>query len=118
VPRPSTIETSALASQFCNPPEPCLSPANPRMTYHMQAEDVIYGSGKVVARSVKFNVFSPAVSTGAFVSVAPNQKDSSTVIQVNSAEFALTPPLGLMVVTLDNPAGQGEAQMIDLQLKK
>jgi hypothetical protein len=46
-----------------------------------------------------------------------NQKggsDSSTVIQVNSAEFLLTPANGLMIVTLHNPSGADEAQLLEV----
>jgi subtilisin family serine protease len=119
----STAELIVLASQLCRPgtpghPEPCLSAAHPRITYHAVSFDLTNGGVDVVSGSAKFNVWSNAVSTGAFVNVAPGQTDSSTIISVNSAEFALTPAAGLMVVTLDNPAGEGEAQLIDLKLKK
>ena len=113
----STAELPVLASQLCRTGEPCLSAASPRITYHAVGFDLINGGSKVVSGSAKFNVFSPAISTGGFVSVAPGQKDTSTKIQVNSAEFAVTPPLGVMAVTLDNAAGAGEAQVIQLQLK-
>src|SRR5262249_1753736 len=114
----STAELPVLASQLCRTGEPCLSAAHPRITYHAVSFDLIQGGSNVVSGSAKFNVFSPSVSTGAFVGpVAPGQTDSSTKIQVNSAEFALTPPLGLMIVTLDNAAGAGEAQLINLQFK-
>ena len=115
----STAELPVLASQLCRTGEPCLSAANPRITYHAVSFDLIEGGTNVVSGSAKFNVFSPAVSTGAFVGpIAPGKTDSSTKIQVNSAEFAITPPLGVMVITLDNAAGAGEAQLIPLQLKK
>ena len=56
--------------------------------------------------------------TGGFAVVSPGGSDASNAIAVNSAEFALTPALGLMVVTLDNASGEPEAQLIDLKLKK
>ena len=68
--------------------------------------------------SAKFNVWSSAVSTGGFAIVAPGGSDASNAIAVNSAELALTPALGVMVVTLDNASGEPEAQLIDLKLKK
>ena len=73
-------------------------------------EDLIVSKNRSVTAAI--------VSTGGFVTVAPGQTDSTTQINVNSAEFVKTPSLGLMVITLDNPAGTSEAQTIDLQLKK
>ena len=40
------------------------------------------------------------------------------MIQVNSAEWALTPALGVMVVTTDNNSGPDEAQLIGVKIKK
>ena len=36
-------------------------------------------------------------------------------ITINAAEWALTPALGLMIVTLDNKAGADEAQTIKVK---
>ncbi len=36
-------------------------------------------------------------------------------ISINAAEWALTPALGLMVVTTDNKAGADEAQLIKVK---
>jgi subtilisin family serine protease len=115
----SIAELAVLTSQLCRPGEPCLNAANPRISYHATGFDVINGGpGIDVPGVAKFNVFSSAVSQGGFVVVAPGGSDSSTPIAVNSAEFAVTPALGVMVVTLDNASGEPEAQLIDLKLKK
>jgi len=50
--------------------------------------------------------------------MSPGASDTSNVIQVNSAEWALTPALGVMVVTTDNKAGTEEAQLIKVDVKK
>ena len=114
----STALLPVLASQLCRTGEPCLSAAKPRITYHAVSFDLVLGGSNVVAGSARFNVWSSAISTGGFAFVAPGQTDSSNVISVNSAEYALTPPLGLMIVTLDNLSGEGEAQLIEVQVKK
>ena len=64
-----------------------------------------------------FNPWTNAISTGGFATVAPNGSDTSNAIAVNSAEFALTPALGLMVVTLDNQSGAPQAQLIPVSVK-
>jgi hypothetical protein len=93
--------------------EPCLSQAtNPRFTYRAESFDLISGAFKRVAGSAKFNAWSSSISTGGFVTVAPGATDSTTVISVDSAEAALTPARGLMVVTFDNKSGRDEAQLI------
>ena len=80
--------------------------------------EALNGGSLEVPGLAKFNVWSNAVSTGGFAVVAPGGSDTSNTIAVNSAEFAVTPAKGLMVVTLDNASGEPEAQLIDLNLKK
>ena len=114
----SIAEIAALTSQLCRAGEPCLNAANPRITYHAVSFDLLNGGSLEVPGLAKFNVWSNAVSTGGFAVVAPGGSDTSNTIAVNSAEFAVTPAKGLMVVTLDNASGEPEAQLIDLNLKK
>ena len=109
----STAEILVLASQLCQTGSPCLSSSNPRIAYQAAGFDLFNGGSKGVPGVGKFNVWSNAVSTGDFVSVAPGKTGTSTVT-VNSAEAAQTPALGLMVVTLDNKSGGDEAQLIPL----
>jgi len=113
----SIAELAVLTSQLCRTGEPCLNAAHPRITYHATGFDVINGGGIDVPGVAKFNVWSSAISTGGFAVVAPGGSDSSNTIAVNSAEFALTPPKGVMVVTLDNASGEPEAQLIGVKLK-
>ncbi|MEO8698265.1 MAG: S8 family serine peptidase, partial [Acidimicrobiales bacterium] len=115
----STAELPVLSSQMCRAAEPCLSAANPRITYHAVAYDLISGgTTNVVAGSAKYNVWASAVSQGGFATVEPGGKDHSNVISVNSTEWKRTPAKGLMVVTLDNKSGEGEAQLIDLDVDR
>lgn len=110
----TTLLLPVLSTQLCRAGQPCLSVTNPRFTYHAESFDLVNGGGRVVKGSAKFNPWTNAISTGGFVTVAPKGSDSSTAIAVNSAEFALTPALGAMVVTLDNNNGAPQAQLIKL----
>jgi hypothetical protein len=110
----STAELALLTSQMCRALEPCLSAASPRITYHAVAHDVINGGVDVVAGSAKYNVWSSAISQGGFATVAPRGTDTSNVIAVNPAEWARTPPKGLMIVSLDNKSGADEAQLLEV----
>ena len=124
---PSDSSTALLfvrSSQLCRTAllpdgsrEPCLSQAtSPRFTYRAESFDLISGAFKRVAGSGKFNAWSSSISQGDFVTVAPGATKSDTKISVNSAEWALTPAKGLMVVTFDNKSGAKEAQLIPVQI--
>jgi hypothetical protein len=108
----STMLIPVLSTQLCRAGEPCLSVANPRFSYHALGFDLIYGGTDTVNGTGHFNPWTNAISTAGFATVAPGGKDTSTTIAVNSAEAALTPFLGLMVVSLDNKSGFDEAQLL------
>lgn len=111
----STALLPVLSSRLCRTGEPCLNASNPRITYRAVSFDLAWGGTKVVRGTAKFNAWSSSISTGGFVTVAPGATDSTTVISVNPAEAAITPARGLMVVTLDNRSGAGEAQLIEVE---
>jgi minor extracellular serine protease Vpr len=116
----STVEILVRSSQFCAAGHPCmttLGAPNKRFTYHAFGFDNLSGFVDVVAGTAKFNAGpTSAVSQGAFETVAPG--GSATVpITINPTEWALTPALGVMAVSLDNKAGQDEAALLPLQLK-
>jgi len=108
-----------LGSQLCRKDEPCLGPtSNPRIMYHFVGFDR-NGGVDVGLEVAKFNVWNNAISTGGFVAgVLPGATNTTNVVSVNSAEWALTPAKGLMIVTFDNASGAGEAQLIDVDVKK
>jgi hypothetical protein len=108
----STALLPVLSSQLCMSGEPCLSAAKPRITYNAVSYDLMGGNVNVVNGSAKYNVWSSAISQGGFATVAPGGSDSTNTISVNSAEWAKTPALGLMIVTLDNKNGASQAQLI------
>jgi hypothetical protein len=114
----STALLPVLSSQLCRATEPCLSAANPRITYHAVSFDLQEGGVDVVSGSAKYNVWSSAISQGGFATVDPGATDTSNVIAVDSAEWMLTPAKGLMIVTLDNMSGGDEAQLIDVEVGK
>ncbi|HEY2816617.1 MAG TPA: S8 family serine peptidase [Casimicrobiaceae bacterium] len=113
----STAELPVLSSRLCRTGEPCLSAANPRLTYHIVSFDLNTGASKVGSGSAKYNAWSSAISQGGFATVAPGASDATNAIAVNSAEWDKTPAMGLMIVTLDNAAGDSEAQLIDVKVK-
>jgi minor extracellular serine protease Vpr len=101
-----------LTSQLCRSGEPCLNAANPRMTYHAIGFDIANGGSFTVPGKAKFNAWNSAISQGDFVSVAPGGTDTSVHISINNAEWAITPALGSMILSIDNASGVGEAQLI------
>jgi minor extracellular serine protease Vpr len=111
----STAELAVTAPDLCFKDEPCLSASNPRIAYRAVAFDLANGGVKVVPGSAKFNVWSSAISQGGFATVSPRGTDDSVVISVNPAEWKLTPPKGVMIVTLDNKSGGEEAQLIEVE---
>ena len=116
----STVLLPVRSTQLCRAGEPCLSKTgNPRLTYNAVGFDLNESVGpSVVPGLARFNVWNNAISTGGFAFVAPGDTDTSNVIQVNSAEWAWTPTLGVMVVTTDNNSGPDEAQLIGVKIKK
>jgi subtilisin family serine protease len=113
----STALLPLLSSQLCRANEPCLSAANPRIRYHIVSFDLVNGGVDEVPGVARYNAWSSAISQGGFATVAPGATDTSNVISVDSAEWALTPAKGLMIVTLDNKSGPDEAQLIDVDPK-
>jgi hypothetical protein len=110
----STIVLPVLISQLCAAGAPCLSSSNPRFTYHAVGFGLTDGTQDVVDGVASFNAFSPAISTGMFDVLDPGQSATETVT-INSGEFGQTPPLGVMIVSHDNPSNN-ETQLIPVKL--
>jgi len=85
------------------------------LTYHAFGFDVTSNFVDVVAGTAKYNAYSSAISQGDFVTV-PKSAKITVPISINPTEWAQTPALGSMIVTLDNAAGSGEATLLPLQL--
>jgi subtilisin family serine protease len=109
----STANIFILSSQLCRTGEPCLNAANPRFTYSAVAFDLETSGVDPVAGSAKFNAWNPALGPFAYETVDPGS--SKTVpLTLNLLESVLTPPAGVMVVTLDDAAGKDEADVLAL----
>ncbi|HEY6909773.1 MAG TPA: S8 family serine peptidase [Myxococcales bacterium] len=78
-----------------------ITPANPRFTYSAQGLDFTTGKSDALAGPAAFNAFNSAISTGAFATLAAGAQ-TTIPLSIDPAEFALTPPLGVMVVSLEN----------------
>ena len=88
-----------------------LSSANPRFSYQVNAFNGQTGDGEAVGGTAKFNAFTPAISTGMFVTVPPSQS-AGVPVTINAAEWAITPALGVMAVSMDNLNGTTQADLI------
>ncbi|HXL85524.1 MAG TPA: hypothetical protein VN989_15585 [Casimicrobiaceae bacterium] len=86
-----------------------LSPTNPRFSY--QAFAFNFNDGEQVGGTAKFNAFTPAISTGQFVSMPPNET-ATVPVSINTAAWGITRPLGIMVVSQDNANGAPQADLI------
>ena len=106
----STMVLPVNVSQLCATGSPCLSAANPRISYYAVMFGGSDGSVDHALTPATFNVFSPSISTGMFDVLAPNGSATETVL-LNAAEFAITPALGVMVLSHDNRSNN-EAQLI------
>jgi hypothetical protein len=85
---------------------------NPRFKYVVLYFGVD-GSGAQMPGIGSFNAFTPAITFGAGVSVAPNAA-ASTSVTVDSTELGLTPALGVMVLAPDNVSGAAQAALVPL----
>jgi minor extracellular serine protease Vpr len=81
--------------------------ANPRFSYTAQTSDILTGNIDAITTPASFNAFNNAISTGAFVQLAPGAK-ASVPISLDATEFKKTPALGVMVVSLENKTGEEE----------
>jgi subtilisin family serine protease len=104
----STILLPVLASTIG------LSEKSPRFSYAITSFDLLSTDSDTFNVATSFNAFTSAVSTGQFVSVGPNVT-IPVPVSVDRAEFAITPPKGLMIVTQDNKNGAAEADLVKVR---
>jgi minor extracellular serine protease Vpr len=111
----STILIAVRSAQLCRAGEPCLNAANPRFAYSAVGFDLTDTEGPDVVDGIaRFNAWSSSISQGGFQTVPPGGT-ATEPISINAAEWALTPALGLMIVSTDNKAGADEAQLITVK---
>ncbi|MHB8475322.1 MAG: S8 family peptidase [Steroidobacteraceae bacterium] len=85
--------------------------ANPRFSYTAQTTDLTTGNVDTITTAAGFNAFNSAISTGAYL-VLPPSSSASVPIAVDRKEFALTPALGAMVVSLENLTKPNEQALL------
>jgi len=90
--------------------------ANPRFVYTVESFDLFSPASDAFDTAASFNAFNNAISTGAFVSVGPGGR-VSVPITIDPTEFAVTPALGVMTVSLDNVTRGRRQQAQLLKLK-
>jgi subtilisin family serine protease len=91
-----------------------LTAGNPRFTYTAESYNIRGDFGAAfdsVTGPGRFNVFTPAISSGMKYDVAVGATLTSP-ISINTDEWDATRPLGLMVVTTDNRSGGAQAQLL------
>ncbi|HTS22129.1 MAG TPA: S8 family serine peptidase [Casimicrobiaceae bacterium] len=88
-----------------------VTPANPRFSYTVESFDFFGTASDSFTTSASFNAFSSSITNGNFVVVPPNST-ASVPVSVNSAEWAITPALGFMIVTPDNRNGPKEVNLV------
>ena len=86
---------------------------NKRITYWVTGYGLTDNTKDTTASTAVFNPFGPAVNTGMFDAVAGNGSATET-LTINAGEQALSPALGWMVISHENPSGKDEAQLIGL----
>jgi subtilisin family serine protease len=94
-----------------------LHPGNPRFGYSVGtwSSDGVQRDHTFDSWAL-FNPFTNAISTGAFAVVSPGDR-IDVPFTINAAEWAATPPLGLMVVTQDNQNGAAEANVVKIKVR-
>jgi minor extracellular serine protease Vpr len=90
--------------------------ANPRFSYQAAIFDLTSPAQDETTGIAKFNAWTSSISQGDFVNVAPGATETSPV-SINSAEWALTPALGLFVATSDDRSGQRQVTLIGVPTK-
>ncbi len=118
---PSDSSTALLpvrSSQLCRTGEPCISTGtDKRFNYTAAGFDLLGSFSDEVAGSAKFNAGpTSAISQGMYAPL-PVGASGAVPVTINPTEWALTPALGVMAVSLDNKSGQEEAALLPLTLK-
>jgi subtilisin family serine protease len=102
-----TLLMPALASEVG------LAEGASRFTYTAAGFSTVPGGFVDEAETAAFDAFAPAISTGAYVPLAPGA--SSTIqLTVDQAKLATTPAKGWLVVSLDDHSGAPEADQAPL----
>lgn len=101
----STILLPLLASDIG------VTAANPRFSYTVTTFNLVDDTAADMPGVGKFNAFTPSITNGAFATIDRNRA-ATVPVGVNAAEWARTPALGLMVVSIDNKSGDDQAILL------
>jgi subtilisin family serine protease len=88
-----------------------ITSANPRFSYTVKTTDIATSNVDKITTAASFNAFNNSISTGAFVALAPGAS-ASVPIAIDRKEFARTPALGAMVVSLENVTKENEQALL------
>jgi subtilisin family serine protease len=88
-----------------------ITSTNPRFSYTARTTDMLSGTVDTIRAAARFNAFSNAISTGAFVTLPP-ETSASVPVTIDRKEFRQTPALGQMVVSLDNETRDGDQALL------
>jgi subtilisin family serine protease len=88
-----------------------LTAGNPRFDYKVTVFANRDGTDDVVPGKGHLNAYRPSIPAGQFIAVAPSAA-ASQAISIDTTEWANTPALGVMIVGLDNAAGEPEAKLL------
>jgi subtilisin family serine protease len=101
----SVIELPAIASEIG------VTSGSPTFTYSITGFDLITGNVDAVPGTAAYNAFTPSLSNGQVVSLAP-RASATLPISVTLNRQKATPALGWMIVSLDNANGAAQAALI------
>jgi hypothetical protein len=85
--------------------------SNARFSYVAQTTDLLSGNIDTIATPARFNAFNNSISTGAFDLLLPGASASGP-ISIDPTEFALTPALGEMVVSLEDSTKENRQALL------
>ncbi len=101
----SVVELPALASDMG------ITESSAAFKYSITGFDLITGTVDPVAGTAAYNAFSPALSNGQFISLAP-RASATLPVSVNPTAQKAAPALGWMIVSLDNAGGAAQAALV------
>jgi len=91
---------------------PCkVNATTPSFNYSAQLLDRQSDAWDAIAATASFNAFTPSINTGTFVDLAAGER-ASVPLTIDPVEFAKTPALGAMVVSIDNFSGKQQATLL------
>lgn len=87
-----------------------LTAAPGRFAYSVQSQSFVTGKTSATKTSGLFDAYNGAIETGQYATLAPGES-AEVPVAINAAEWAQTPPAGLMIVNLDGRAGPHQVQL-------